>query len=203
MRSITGCTPTAQQATERIRSNEREASGESVCVSECVREGAYACACLPAGRPARLPICLAVGVSVRASLCRCVSLSFCLPARLSPLSLCVSLHRSVGVFVQCQCVCRCVHLSACLLCIFACGRSRVCRARVCVDLARQRLGPSRFHTRLTPATSTPRLNGRTLCRMRTCPRERVFQQAPHLREDHAIRPRIRGEAARFCVVGPG
>ena len=55
MGSTTGCTPTAQQATERIRSNEHEASGESVCASVLGACMEGVCVCVSAGLPAPLP----------------------------------------------------------------------------------------------------------------------------------------------------
>ena len=188
MRSITGCTPTFQQATERIRSNGREASGERVRASECVHACVRVRVCLPTSRPFCPSASLSACPSVRPSVDVFACLSACAPV---PLSLCVSVDLSVGVLVQCLCVCRCVHLPVCLS-IFACGRARAClrpcvcaslfaqvracasacvcacacvpRARVC-GFSPAQLSPSRLRTGLTPATSAPGLNGRTPCQM--------------------------------------
>ena len=134
MRSITGCTPTFQQATERIRSDGREASGERVCASECVHACVRVRVCLPTSRPFCPSASLSACPSFRPSVDVFACLSACAPV---PLSLCVSVDLSVGVLVQCLCVCRCVHLPVCLS-IFACGRARAClRPCVCASLFAQ------------------------------------------------------------------
>ena len=152
MGSMAGCTPTSHQATERIRSNEREASGESVCASECVR--ACACVYLPAGRPACPSASLSVCPSVRVSVYGSVSVSACAPVPSVSVRV-MSIRPSVSVYYVCPSlcpsvrapVCLCVRIGVCArgwlfaqvrACASACVRACACvpRARVCVGLAR-------------------------------------------------------------------
>ena len=188
MRLIPAGTVTARQATERIKSNERDSGS--------------ACACLMARRFACLSggsVCLLLRSSV------CASVFLCAPVRTrarARVCVCVCLCMSVCVCV-CVCVCGCVHACASmhpLRCHSCSCIQHDCAHRCRADAATAKQRWQQCHVaRCSPATSAP--GPRRLLPATSAPGLPFF--LPHLHRDQVGSPRqIRTRAAHTPVAPP-